>query len=509
VKPNATIPPLAASQGRTRRRRWLFRVAAVMLGLSPFAAFELLCRAVGWGADDPGVDPFVGFASIRPLFELTEDGNAFHTAPARRGFFKEDSFAARKPAGEFRIFVFGGSTVQGNPFSIETSFPSWLRIALEQAAPERLWEVVNCGGVSYASYRLVPVMQECLRYEPDLFIFCGGHNEFLEDVEYASQRAMPGWLQRSVHAAGQLRTIRLLQSLATRRVDTGTNVTEAGNSLAQRPTLPAEVSALLNFDGGLAAYVRDDEHAAHVAAHFRSNLERMAMLTQPAGVSLLFILPPSNLSDCPPFKSVPTPGLTSEQELEVASMVTAARTASRERPAEAVALYEQAARLDPRNAFVWYELGQHQRATGDFAAAESSFRRARDEDVCPLRMISPLEQTMRDVAAEAGVPLIDAHALLAAASPNGIPDGSVLVDHVHPSFRGHEDIAIAIAEWMIESGCVESAASGWQQRTRSECERVVQSLGDLYFLRGRRALESLREWAAGRSGGPPLPGQPK
>jgi tetratricopeptide (TPR) repeat protein len=316
-------------------------------------------------------------------------------------------------------------------------------------------------------------------------------------------------LQRSAHAAGRLRTIQLLQSLATRRVDTGTNAIEAGNSLAQRPTLPAEVSALLNFDGGLAAYVRDDEHAAQVAAHFRSNLERMAMLTQSAGVPLLFILPPSNLGDCPPFKPVPTPDLTSEQQRDVASWLTAARNASRERLTDAITLCEQAVRQDPRNAFVWYELGQLQRAAGDFAAAETSFRRARDEDVCPLRMTSPLEQTMRDVAAEAGVPLIDAHALLAAASPNGIPGGSVLVDHVHPSFRGHEDIAIAIAEWMIESGSVQNAASGWQQRTRSECARVVQSLGDLYFLRGRRALESLREWAAGRSGGPPLPGQPE
>ena len=117
----------------SRRRAWLFRLMSIVLGLSVFVLLEIVCVVLGWGESNFNDDPLVGFRSIRPLFEKTSDNRGFHTSPARRGYFKEVSFAVEKPDEEFRIFVFGGSTVQGNPFSIETSFPTYLQIALEKA----------------------------------------------------------------------------------------------------------------------------------------------------------------------------------------------------------------------------------------------------------------------------------------------------------------------------------------------------------------------------------------
>ena len=184
-------PSSTGSSPNFRRKRWCFRTIAVLLPFLLLALTEFLCAFTGWGSAEISDDPFVEFAEVRPLFELTSDGRSWQTSPSRRKYFKEDSFSAEKSPDEFRIFVFGGSTVQGNPFSIETSFPTYLQVALKKADPSRSWKVINCGGVSYASYRLVPVMQECLAYEPDLFIFCEGHNEFLEYVSYASVRKAP------------------------------------------------------------------------------------------------------------------------------------------------------------------------------------------------------------------------------------------------------------------------------------------------------------------------------
>ena len=64
--------------------------------------------------------------------------------------------------------MLGGSTVQGRPFSIETAFSTWLELSLTAADPSRIWQVVNCGGVSYASYRLAPIVDESSCYKPDL-----------------------------------------------------------------------------------------------------------------------------------------------------------------------------------------------------------------------------------------------------------------------------------------------------------------------------------------------------
>ena len=94
-----------------RRRLWLFRAAAVLLGLSVFAVAELACVVFDWGRPTRYDDPFVGFSEIHPLFELNETGDEYRIAPSRRKYFAAESFPAVKGKKTFRIFCLGGSTV--------------------------------------------------------------------------------------------------------------------------------------------------------------------------------------------------------------------------------------------------------------------------------------------------------------------------------------------------------------------------------------------------------------
>ena len=465
---------------------------------------EVFCTFAGWGSAEISDDPFVEFAEIRPLFEKSPDEQVWRISPNRRKYFNQDSFSIAKPAGEFRIFVFGGSTVQGNPFSTETSFPTYLQIALEKADPTHPWKVVNCGGVSYASYRLVPIMQECLAYEPDLFVFCEGHNEFLEDVSYASVREMPVTVSTTFRLLNQLRTFRFLRSRLLNIADSTTSSNISPSPTDPRPVLTTDVDTLLDHDGGFGVYHRDDSHAASVVSHFRSNLQRMTDLCRQHDVPLLIILPPSNLSDCPPFKPEFSASLSESDRGHIADILKQARQMAAGRLTEAIEMADQVTRIDPRYALAWYELGHLQLAAFDFTSAERSFRRARDEDTCPLRMTTPLEAAMQQVVGENRLPFLNAHELLRENTTNGIIGDNVLVDHVHPSFRGHEDIAIAIADWMLSAQFAKALNPNWKQGTREECRLRLQSLDNLYFLRGQRHLENLKLWAAGRSGGPPL-----
>ena len=483
----------------SRRRIWTFRLFSVALGLSSFVLLELVCIAAGWGESQFGDDPLVGFEAVRPLFEKTSDGRDFHTSPARRGYFKDVSFAVQKPRTEFRIFVFGESTVQGNPFSIETSFPAYLEIALEKADTSRPWKVVNCGGVSYASYRLLPVMRECLNYQPDLFVFCGGHNQFLERISFEEVRESALLTGPAHSILSQLRSFRVLQrSLKSSEIPnqvSGGALVARGNSA----TLPPEVTTLLDQRDGLAKYHRDDKLAKLIARSFSADLRSMCTLSRQHHVPLLFILPPSNLSDCPPFKSEFSASTTIAEQAEIRSLLKQSRKVSGGDVHLSINLLEAAALRDPRYAMTWYELGQLQLAALDFTAADTSLRRAKDEDVCPLRMTTPLESAMRSTASEESVPLIDAHELLSRRCRNGIVGDAVLVDHVHPSFRGHEDIAISISEWMISFGLASETNNRWKEDAVKECRDRLSALDDLYFLRGQRALRSLRLWAAGRA----------
>lgn len=490
--------------------RWAFRLGAVALGFGLLLLLECFCAAMGWGELRLDDDPYVEFTAVRPLFERTADGQQFVTSAARRRYFKEDRFDARKPSDEFRIFAVGGSTVQGNPFSTETSFPAYLQIALTQASPDRKWNVVNCGGVSYASYRLLPVMRECLQYEPDLFIFCEGHNEFLEDVHYADVRQTSVVTRTLFATINQLRCFRVLRQsvLAWLQTPGQRSRPDSPQLELQRPLLPEEVDTLLDHDGGLDVYHRNDQHASAVVQHFQANLERMVAMCRQHAVPLMMVLPPSSLQDCPPFKSEFSASLSEEQRSFLNQRLLEARAAATQSVPKSIELAKNAVEMDPRYALAWYELGMLQMADRRWDEAESSLRRARDEDICPLRMTSPLEAAMEHVAARSGVPLINAHQLLKARCSPGIVGLNALVDHVHPSFVSHEDIAIEIADRMQLAEMFVAQNDVWKQATHEECQALLQQLDNLYFLRGQRALVNLRLWAAGRSGGPPLMSRP-
>ena len=113
--------------------------------------------------------------------------------------------------------------------------------------------MVNCGGISYASYRLVPILEEVLGYEPDLIILYTGHNEFLEDRTFDHIAGRGRLVNASLEAASRLRTFTLLREGYLRL-----HGMSSSDPPESRPILPTEVEALLDYRGGLEAYHRDD-----------------------------------------------------------------------------------------------------------------------------------------------------------------------------------------------------------------------------------------------------------
>ncbi len=172
-------------------------------------------------------DPFVGFSAQLPLFQEQlgpQQQPLMVTAPDKRVWFNEQAFAAHKPAGTMRVFCLGGSTTYGRPYWDKTSYCGWLRELLPKMDEHRQWEVINAGGVSYASYRVAELMQELADYEPDLFIVYTAHNEFLERRTYAQLFARPAWLLGIEARLSQTCTFSLIDRLVrnlTGRLATG------------------------------------------------------------------------------------------------------------------------------------------------------------------------------------------------------------------------------------------------------------------------------------------------
>ena len=92
----------------------------------------------------------------------------------------------------------------------------------------------------------MPILEEVLRYEPDLIILYTGHNEFLEQRAFDHIQSRGRLLNASLQAASRLRTFTLLREAYLRLQ--GVSSSEPSES---RPILPTEVDALLDYRGGL------------------------------------------------------------------------------------------------------------------------------------------------------------------------------------------------------------------------------------------------------------------
>ncbi len=436
-------------------------------------------------------DPFVGFASNVPLFleETSPDGVAYlATSRNKIRWFNKQRFLKNKPAGTYRIFTVGGSTTYGHPYDDAGSFSAWLREFLPVADASRPWEVINAGGISYASYRVSVVMEELAAYDPDLFVIYSGQNEFLERRTYQTMAEAPRFLAEAGSIVSRTRLYAAAKAIFDRRqIDT------------PRPAqniLKEEVDTILAHSVGPRDYKRDDEQKEQVIRHYRFNLERMIDIARSAGARVILVTPASNLKDVSPFKSEHVDGLDAAAQQRFDSLYASAK---RERSDgslnAALADLDQALRIDGRYADAQYQRGQVLYNLGRYGEARDAFLRAIDEDVCPLRILTPMLQIVAAVAAEKNVPLVDFAKLTDERAPHGVPGADLFLDHVHATLEGYRLLALAIVESMKADGIV-TPTEGWNKVAIAAATRRVEGRIDRQAQgTALRNLAKVFDWA--------------
>ena len=473
-------------------RTWRFRCAAIGIGLLPFLLFEISLRILGIGDVNEALDPFIAINHPVSLFELNTEHTHYQTVAARKGYFQDASFPKTKSDDTFRIFCLGGSTVQGRPFAVETSFTSWLKLQLEVADPKRKWEVVNCGGVSYASYRLLPILTEVMNYEPDLIVIYTGHNEFLEDRTYVHLRDPSRWQSISQHAVRNIRTIHLVREMWH-------NIT--GDSVAtQKASVAAEVETILDRQAGLKSYQRDRTWQGNVVKHFKFNIHKMVEICDSNRVPLYLCNPASNIRDCTPFKSALTSGLD-QATIETIQQIKS-KIPKQLQSRSVKSIRESAhrlARLDPHNAATLYQAGLLLLDHGAPVAARDVLLRAKDEDICPLRILTVMNEFLMSVPSDQALQVIDVREYFAEQSSGKIPGENLFLDHVHPTIRGHQLIAGYLFERMVAQAIIKPPANFTIQRS-NRFRAHLENLSEVYYQQGEIRLKGLQMWSRGQAG---------
>jgi hypothetical protein len=400
-----------------------------IFALTPVAALLVLTEAVLRliGFHSALADPYESFVLHKPLFSVR--GEMLKTNPTRLQYFHDQSFARTKPPGTTRFFVFGGSATYG--FGLpDPLHDSYATILAQQWGGEPSFEVVNCGGIAYASYRLVGLVEEAMGYAPDFVIVMSGNNEFLEPRHYAnlmhSSTVSRFWYS--------LRLAHLVLELSHRLRATRAR----GFTSFHRDRWVLEPDVVDE-----RYIVRDEREIRLTLEHYAHNLNRMVDLCNRHGTPVILATVPSNLRDWPPFVTEPHGSLSKEQ--------------LGERFTEARGLYErgdfegclQSSRAvlaqDARAASFHFLSAQCLEKLHRTVEARNSYLLAKDNDGFPHRALSSFNERIRKIAQQRGVLLFDAEAAFAAASTDGIPGSDLFVDQCHPNQKGHQLLADGLA----------------------------------------------------------------
>ncbi len=483
-----------------RHRRRVFRLSALFLVILPFLVVELFLRMAAPAWVHPNTDPFIGFSSNSSLFELDPKNAKYLIKKEHLRSFVQNSFSAIKDKNTYRIFCLGGSTVQGRPYSIETAFTTWLKLALKTAHPGKNFEIVNVGGVSYASYRLLPILQECLnKYQPDLILLCTGNNEFLEDRSYGNIKKAAPLVNPILKGMKHLKLVQLAIQLGHRN----------GASKTQTSTLGPQVNAILDYERGIQRYHRNEKWKLSVERHFENNIGRMMQLCKDKGVAMMLLSPCFNLKDTPPFKSEHASGLSEADKNKWQIEIQSASESMGHNLDQAIKHLKSAIAIDQTYAATWYSLGQAYLQKGQFQRARQSFQQALELDICPLRINTNLRSTLRQATEKWTVPYLDLQELAKEQSPYGIPGNEFLIDHVHPTIRGHQIIGLELAKSILNDNFLPDQGEDWISQIDSVFASHLNSIPDVYYLVGMERLKGLKAWTQGRADGKPIENHPK
>jgi hypothetical protein len=400
-----TIPPASSEAAVTRPTRessthatlpaWkraVFMAVTLAIPLAALGAIEGVLRLAGYG----GYPAFLRIAGQLPsgasvaLVEPAASKPYFFANPTRPGYAEETNFLMPKPAGTVRVFIVGESAAKGYPQPRNLSMQAFLQAMLADAWPDRRVEVISLGTTAVASFPLVYLVRDAVRYDPDLFVFYVGNNEFFGAYGVASINAvgtLPTWALPWMRGLRGHAVVQAVERLVRGKADESRTLMEQMVAQTVIPTdSPLRAAAARNLE-----------------AHLGSMLDTVAAAGVPAIVCT-----------------------TAANEAGLAPLGVGDAAATR------------------------FAAGTRHAAAGDLTAARREFLEARDLDTMPWRPIAATEAAIRRAAEDRGVVVCDVAELFRGLSPEGAAGWDLLDDHVHLSLRGQAEVARAVVASMAE-----------------------------------------------------------
>lgn len=372
---------------RTKSPFWFYFIL-VFIPVLFFVILEIFLRVFKYGRND---DQWIKITETKQMLNPDVGGRYFfNTNDLPQS--NNDAFDIVKRKNAFRIFVLGGSSAQGFPFSPNGNFSRYIRDRLELLFPENYVEVINLGITATNSYTIRDLLPGVLDQNPDLILIYAGHNEYYGAFGVGSNENIGNsrefvnfliWLNK-------FKSVELLRNWINTLMTVFSS--EPGKDIHRGGTLMARIvkEQLISFNSELFNIGVEQ---------FKGNLEDILQMTKQANVPVVIGTLVCNLKDRRPFISVGT------NAKDTADSV--------------------------------YIRARYQLKAGNIKIADSLFRFAKDLDALRFRAPEKINEIIKQLALKYNCGLVDVDSAFNASSPDGVVGNNLIVDHLHPSLSGY------------------------------------------------------------------------
>ena len=434
------------------------------------------------------INILVALISCIVVFAPMELGVRIFNPRQVRTYFDEQTIKALgdpvppKKAGEYRIFIFGGSSAYGFPLSDRSSITVWLRRSFPCLLPGRDIRVINCAWPGRGSIQALEGARAVLKYKPDLFIVYSGHNDsIVANRLYLDNKLYWASFRLEYMSAAYRYLIKRFNRVRKKILYGRSGYAEKEY---REETIAKKVYKKIELTEAEYEKVRKG---------YQKNMEALIRLAKRKGVDVLFVNLPSNLRDIPPSYSLHAPGLTpaqlTEWEIHYESGNKFMKAGLYQPALEA---FERALKIDNSYAELTYRTAQSYDKLGCFDQAKKYYIWARDLDARPWRAKSSLNETICHLVEQNHLMLADAISAFEKVSPQGIIGSNIIYDNIHPSVKGQQIISDSILDVLCQNNQI-APRNEWQWKAFSDVrENKQKELWDFgesweayrYILRG-------------------------
>jgi tetratricopeptide (TPR) repeat protein len=375
---------------------------------------------------------FLGFRH-RPFIETQEDNVRIISSNPNCWDMRSDlNFEMPKPANNYRIFAFGGSTMEGGLYpEYKVNIMRFLDLFLEDTYPSMKTEIINLGKSGENSSDVVKKVKLALSYSPDLFIIYTGHNEFLHLIDpYLRKTKLQALLMKSIlFSKVYSKVIDCIPELKSKKFE------------EERYFIDEPVSNKRTFH--------------KIQIRYGENLEKIVQMCKRHNIRLIIVAPAGNYVEWQPNRSIRWKKLNNDETTKWEKFYYESKKSmeNSEWP-KALASLAECYNMDSSFAQIEHDRGKVLMRLGRYAEAKIAFQNARDFDGAPKIASTALINKIVEICNNYDMPFIDANHIFESHSTYNMNDSKFFVDAHHPSWQGDFLIAKALFNMIVENSMI-------------------------------------------------------